>query len=129
MKMTNKQRGSLHVWLDQWAFALREEGVTMDLIVRTLATRSIEAKPTKMLLKELVWKPVQEKLAAVMSSEKMETTDLDYISEALSKWSAQEFGVAAPPWPCEETQMREQLDDVPGFEGTGKTLRDLTLGE
>ena len=70
MKMTNKQRGSLHVWLDQWAFALREEGVTMDLIVRTLATRSIEAKPTKMLLKELVWKPVQEKLAAVMSSEK-----------------------------------------------------------
>ena len=71
----------------------------MQAILENLAGRGLEVSPTDVLLKEQVWKVVQTALSGVESTQDMETTDPDFIYTALCKWSGQEMGVVAPPWP------------------------------
>ena len=97
---TDKQRAALHVWLEQCAQVLNDNAIEKTSVIEKLNTRGIDTAWTKESLKQDVYKPIFEKVTGgKMSTEEASTTDHNVVYQGLTKWVAQEFGVALPPWP------------------------------
>ena len=104
---TDKQRNTLHLWFEQVAKVLNDNGIGKQVVIEKLATRGLESKWTKDSFKEDVYKPVFAKVTAVKTStEDANTTDHDVCVQGLQKWAAQELGVVLPPFPDRFEQAR-----------------------
>ena len=100
MRRTDQQNKALHKYFRMLAEALAEQHYDF----RDL---KIELKPTEYLVKEFMWRPIQEALYGSKSTtelEKMEIADIyDHLNRALSD----RLGVHVP-FPSEETKDDEK---------------------
>lgn len=106
---TDRQRASLHVWLEQCANVLNDNAIEKTSVIEKLQTRGIDTLWTKESLKQDVYKPIFEKVTGgKMSTEDASTTDHNVVYMGLTKWVAQEFGVTLPPWPTEMERAKSE---------------------
>ena len=96
---TDKQRASVHLWMEQVAKMLNDNGVDKRVVLHKLTTRGLDTQWTKDSFKADVYKPVFAAVAAKQSTEEANTTDHSFVVQGITKWVAQEWGVALPPFP------------------------------
>ena len=98
---TDNQNKAMHKYFDMLAEALNDAGLDMKKTLKP----EIEIPWTKDMVKEHLWRPIQEAM-----TDKHSTTDLDRIEpsmvyEVLNRHLAQKFGLHVP-FPCDETDDR-----------------------
>jgi hypothetical protein len=99
-KLTRQQQKSLHLWFSMLASELNQQGITMQMVLKKFI---VDAPCTKSIIKELVWKPVQDALYAKTSTtELLKKEEIDKIYDTLNKFFAEELQVQCPPFPSLE---------------------------
>jgi len=97
---TDAQRNAVHLWMEQVAQVLNDNGIEKSVVLDKLTTRGLHTQWTKESFKHDVYKPVFEKVSGGKeSTEDANTTDHDIVIQGLQKWVAQEFAVVLPPFP------------------------------
>lgn len=95
---TEAQNNAIHLWLEQVAKVLRENGVDM----KTVLKYSVDIVPTKENLKEVVWRPIQASLYGKRSTASLKTDEVSDVYEIIHKHFAQHHQVELPPFPSIE---------------------------
>ena len=106
---TEAQRNAVHLWMDMVAKILNESGIDKRVVLHKLTTRGLDTQWTRDSFKADVYKPVFAAVAAKQSTEEANTTDHSFVVQGITKWVAQEFGVALPPFPDRFSQADEPM--------------------
>ena len=104
MSISKQQQKSLHLYLELVAETLDREGRTMQDVVK--AIKRAEIRPTKMALKEVVWKPLFKIISGKDSTTQHDPKDLDRTFEAMNKWLGEQFEIHVP-FPTQEIKDYE----------------------
>lgn len=102
MKANRKQRtltqnAALHVWCQQCAQTLNDAG----LDARKTLKPEVEISWTPEMVKNLLWRPVQEAMTGKKSTTELNTVDPSEIYEVLNRYFSEKFGIFIP-WPSNE---------------------------
>lgn len=92
---TLKQNNSLHLWLEQVAETLNDNGFDMKKTLKP----EIDIPWTKTSAKEFLYKPILEAMTNKDSTTDMDTLEPSIICDVLSKHIGEKFGVVLPPFP------------------------------
>lgn len=92
-----KQRGAAHVWYDQCADVLNDNGITLLIVVELLKKYGVTWSGAA--FKELVWKPILKSQQGKTSTEDQLTTDVETTRREIILLLGQHLGVELPPWP------------------------------
>jgi len=101
-KRTDRQNRSLHLFLSQVAEALDKEGFTVQDV--TAQIKKAEIHPTQEILKEVVWRPLQEIILGTKSTTELGKGDVDKVYEVFNKWLGENFHIFVP-FPHHETEQ------------------------
>ena len=102
--MTRQQQKALHLWFEQLAQTLREDGVDL----KDAMPKVIDIIPTKENVKEIIWKPVQNALYKKKSTtELLKKKEIDNIYDVICK-ALGEMGITIPPFPSLEEVIFKQ---------------------
>lgn len=96
-KRTNKQNAAMHKYFDMLANAFNDAGLDMK---QTLSA-DIDIPWTALMIKELIWKPVQKSTINETSTTKANRTDYTLIYESINRYTASTWGISIP-WPTKE---------------------------
>lgn len=105
-------RGSLHLYLQQVANEANNRGLTMRAIMKEV--KHLEAKPTLIGFKENIVKPYIEEQYNLTSTEKMDSTQVDEVYDALNKFFGIVFDIHFP-FPSEETRAMAYYESQEGL--------------
>jgi len=83
-KRSSRANNALHLLFRQMADALNDTGRTF--VFKGLKGIDIEVKYTEALVKETIWKPLQNALLEKSSTTQLTSKDIDLIFEILNKW-------------------------------------------
>ena len=97
------QNRALHKFFDLLAEALNDAGLDVQKTLR----HDIEIPWNGTLVKELIWRPVQEAMTNKESTTELETPDPSHIYEVISRYLGAKFGLYVP-FPSEETLYQEK---------------------
>lgn len=103
---TDKQRGSLHLWLRQCAEKCTEAGYTYTQFLEDAAKHGMEVPITEALMKE-IYRVAYSTTTGHESTTAANTTDFDPAFHALVLFFGQR-GIQLPPWPDRFSQGRGQ---------------------
>jgi len=93
--MTQKQRGSLHIWCDMMADTLNSAGLDMKLVLAHQADI-----PWSMIsFKEHIWKKTLKAMSDKDSTEDQSTVDPSDVYMVLARYFGEKMGVTVPAWP------------------------------
>lgn len=95
---TDKQRKALELYCKFIAEKLNEEGVTFQMFFKP----GIEVPWTQQIVKDNVWRPVQQAMTGDKSTTKPHTDQYPKIYEVVNR-KLTEFGFYIP-WPCKEQE-------------------------
>lgn len=97
---TSQQNRSLHLLFTQVAEALDREGHTVQDV--TQAIKRAEIRVTPEIVKEVIWKPLQEVMYGKKSTTELEQHEVDRVYEVLNFWLAQNFNGLHVPFPSDD---------------------------
>lgn len=101
MQRTDSQNASLHLWFRQVADALNDSGFTVNHVL----SKKVELNWNERLVKELLWRELQERLLGKKSTKELDKAyDIDVVWETLNRHLGQEFGVHIP-FPSDPTKI------------------------
>jgi len=104
-KRTPTQNNSLHLLYTHTAKAMNEEGVTLNKVVESMRS-GVELSMTPELVKEAIWKPIQEALTAKRSTTQLDKQkEIDIVYEVFNKFTAR-FGIHIPFPSQDETEIK-----------------------
>ncbi len=110
-KLTRTQQNALHLFCGLLADELKLNGLGMRQTMEVL--KNYDAMPTKHLIKELIWRPVQIVLTGKQSTtELLKQKEIDAIYETLCK-AFGEMGITIPAFPSFENQSFNQTYGKP----------------
>lgn len=95
---TDSQNRAIHLWLEQVAKELRENGIDMKAALQY----SVDIVPTKENLKEVVWRPIQKSLYGKKSTTELQTNEVTDIIDVIIRHFAEHHHVQLPPFPSIE---------------------------
>ena len=98
-RRTNLQTKALHKFFQQLADALNESGYS---VAKTLR-HDVEIPWSRVTVKELLWRPVQEAMTGKHSTTELNTVDPSEIYEVLNRHLGERLGVHVE-WPSEENR-------------------------
>lgn len=108
--MTTKQRGSLHVWLEQFATVLNDAGIDQRLLLDNLKAGA-EIPNTLHSMKQL-YKIILDAMEGKGSTEDMDKPEPSVIAGILGKTITERVAHAAaivpPPWPSKDNREAAQ---------------------
>jgi len=107
MKRTINQNRALHLYFDQLAEALNDAGYDYQ-VVYEMTGGKLDTDWSKELVKEKLWKPVQEALTGEDSTADVETVDYHEVYKRLDKRISELTGVHVE-WPSQEILQQEGL--------------------
>ena len=111
-KLTRVQQNSLHLWLEQISELLIAKGITITDIVEQVSSKGIEIYPTKEGLKEVLVRPLINKMFGEISTKELEKTkQIDKLVHVITKFFGEWAELEIPPFPSEETIMFKQLEN------------------
>lgn len=92
-KRTLNQNSALHLWFTQLSEVLNENGMDMR------KTMNIPLKPTPILIKEAVFKPIMKEMFGKESTTQLlKQKEIDDVYDVINKMFA-EMGISVPPFP------------------------------
>ena len=100
---TPLQNRSLHKFCQMLADALNDAGLDVQKTLR----HDIEIPWNGTLVKELIWRPIQEAMTDKHSTTELDRIEPSQIYEVLSRHLGEKFGLFVP-FPSEETMMEEK---------------------
>jgi len=89
---TSKQNAAMHKWYDLVSKALNDEGVD----VRSFIKEGIDIMWTPYVVKEYLWRPMQEELFGKKSTKDLTTNEIDKIYEPINKVMGERTGIHVP---------------------------------
>lgn len=98
-RMTETQRGSLYLWLEQVAVLLNDAGYDLPLFLEKIGAQDVRIPCTKINLKERFYKPILKAMTEKSSTEQQSTFDPNEVYLTASKILAEKFGITPPAWP------------------------------
>lgn len=110
MKRTDTQNRSMHLLFTQIAEALDREGHTVQDV--TKAIKRAEIRITPEIVKEVIWKPLQEVMYGKKSTTELEKHEVDRVYEVLNFWLAQNFNGLHVPFPSDPDKGNELLKSL-----------------
>lgn len=99
---TPLQNNSIHLYLEQVARELQNQGQTIQNVVKKIDY--CEIIPTKDSLKTVLWKPIQETMLGKKSTTELNTAEVRQVYEIISMFLAKEFQISLPFPSVEETE-------------------------
>lgn len=99
------QNSALHLWFTQLAIALNDAGFD----IRETLKQDFEIPWSATMVKELLWRPVQELYLKKISTTKLETKDIDIIFDIVNRGIGTKTGVHVP-FPCAEELMSQDYE-------------------
>ncbi len=100
---TTLQNKSLHKYFELLATALNDAGYN----VQTTLRHDVEIPWSPELVKELLWRPVQEAVTDKHSTTELDRLEPGQVYEVLNLHLGQKLGIHVP-FPCEETQYDKE---------------------
>jgi len=92
-KRTNQQNRSLHKLFTETAKAMNAEGITLNKVIDSMR-QGVELSMTPELVKEAVWKPIQDALTAKRSTTQLtKQGEIDEIYDVFNKFLSR-FGIS-----------------------------------
>jgi hypothetical protein len=97
---TGKQSKSLHLYFQQLAEALNNAGLDARMVLRP----EIEIPWSPQMIKDLLWRPVQESYTGEKSTTSISTKELSEVHQIIERHLNEKFGAIAdfPPFPSNE---------------------------
>jgi len=105
---TELQNRSLHLYLTMLSDAFNDAGLSV-MVVLTKLFKSPNFAWSAYLVKERIWRPVQEQTLGEESTTKLETQHVSMIHDSINRATSEKLGVSVP-FPDRYNQMIEQLD-------------------
>lgn len=93
---SDQQRKALEVYCRLVAEQLNDQGITFQMFFK----EGVEVPWTQPIVKDNVWRPVQEVMVGEKSTTKPHTNEYPNIYEVINR-KLSEFGIYVP-WPCKE---------------------------
>lgn len=107
-KRSLTQNRSLHLFFTKLAHAMNDKGMTLDIPNPMKAGEAMEVMPTDILIKELLWKPIQMQLFGYESTTDLTTQDINHILDVLANaFSQSGIGIS---FPCQYDLLVKQLE-------------------
>ena len=98
---TAAQNKALHLWFRQVAEELNAGGFTVNHVL----AKKVELNWNERLVKEILWRELQERLLGKKSTTELEKhMDIDQVWETLNRHLGQEFGIHVP-FPVDKTKI------------------------
>jgi 6-pyruvoyl-tetrahydropterin synthase len=91
---TEQQNRALHLYLEMVARELRNQGQTMQDVVKKI--NKVEIVPTMANLKEIVWREIQKTLFDKESTTFLTKHEVTEVYEVMSMWLSKNFGIDIP---------------------------------
>jgi len=104
-----QQMKSVHLWLGQVANAMNEGGIDMKTVLTSMR-KGFSVRPTKEILKECLWKPLQEAVLKVTSTRDLSSKDVNEIYSRLDAFLTDVHGIHIP-FPDSYSQSLENVDE------------------
>lgn len=101
---TIAQNNALHLFFEQLAQVLNEEGLEMGTILSKFV---LDIPATKSNIKEMIWKPIEQAMFEKKSTKELTTQEINQIYDVINKFFA-ERGIAIPQFPSLESQSFEK---------------------
>lgn len=101
-KRTNQQNKSLHLYCKFIADAFNDAGMDVKLVL----SKDLDHPWTQTLVKELIWRRVQNSYLGKKSTTQLSITEIDNIFDIINKYIGQEFGIHCP-FPSIEELFKE----------------------
>lgn len=101
---TKQQNRALHLMFTQTASQLNESGLEMR---KVLAIKEVDVPWNQVLVKEVIWRPLQKAVIGKKSTTELTTTEIDKVFVLLSKVFAERLGIEIE-FPSIETLMAKQ---------------------
>lgn len=95
MCRTNKQNAAMHVYFELVAEALNDSGYDMQ---KVLELKTVSIPWNKELVKETLWRPIQEAMTGKESTTEISTVEPSDIYLVLHRHLAEKLGIDVP-WP------------------------------
>lgn len=89
---TTRQNSSLHLYFTLLAEALNEAGYDMKKTIR----QDVDIPWTPIMIKEYLWKPLQDVMIKKKSTTRLQTKDIDKIYDVLNRTIGERTGVFVP---------------------------------
>jgi len=104
---SSAQNNSIHLYLDQRAKSLDEQGHTMQDVLKVI--KKAQIRVTMLALKEIVWKGIQFVMFRTNKTSKLKTDEVDRVYEVCEKFFQTEFpNTGHVPFPSEDIKNYEQ---------------------
>lgn len=87
---TLNQNSSIHKFCDMLAEALNDAGFDMK---KTLSQK-VDVPWTMILVKELIWKQVQDGAIGIKSTTKLDTAQVSEVYDIINRFTSEKFGVS-----------------------------------
>ncbi len=100
---TEAQNRSIHLYLSMVAQELKNQGQTMQDVVKKI--NKVEIEPDTQNLKELVWRQIQKVVVKKDSTTFLTKHEVTQVYEVMSMWLSKNFGIDIPFPVDEEYQM------------------------
>ena len=97
------QNAALHLYCTQLAQALNDAGLDFRIVLR----EDIEVDWTPELVKQYIWKPVQEAITGHKSTTKPKRDEYSKIYETVNRFVSSRFGLFAA-WPSKDSINQQQ---------------------
>ena len=110
MQRTSQQNRAMHKLFADVAEALDREGHTVQDV--TKAIRRAEIRITPEIVKEVIWKPLQQVMYGKESTTELEKHELDRVYEVLNKWLGDNFNGLCVDFPSREQENNELLQAI-----------------
>ncbi len=100
---TLKQNNSIHLYCKMIAEVLNDFGVTHKF--KSIRGKELEVRFTMILVKEVIWKPIQMSLFGKESTTELTRKEVTEIAQPLEKFIAENFAIDLP-FPKEEDKNK-----------------------
>ena len=104
---TTQQNSALHLWFTQLAEALNEKHFT----VRDILQKSVQVDWTPVLVKEVIWRRLQESMFGKKSTTQLfKSKEIDQLYDTINRVVIERTHgeVTTPPFPCFEDLLNNQ---------------------
>lgn len=112
--ITKQQIKALNLYCDHVAETLNEHGLYINVV---LAKLSVDGLWSKLRVKELLWRKIQEDLLGKISTLQLNSDEVTLVYDALNKALGETFGEHIP-FPSEEEILNRLRDEE--FKRTGR---------
>lgn len=100
MNKTERQRNALHLYCERLAKTLNDAGLETKAV---LAKKQVDVPWSKALVKELLWRPIQEAMTGKHSTEELNRVEPGDVYIVLDRHISSNFGVHVE-WPNVEAE-------------------------